>query len=384
MTPCVVLLCTLLLAAHVRVVRTLLIGSRRAHPTAPLAIPPPRFVQHRVAPYARTRLHLSDSKDGDGSSSGGSSSSSGDDGDWLTDAAADATGPRGRSLRRGSANSDLADKSIEELVAQAAREQKEAADAEKDAERAKKRDVLKRRADKEYEAYWDRQKSSTPQNEAAMLRAYYSLRKNETLSDKVGGLRMEGGDIGGEGADGGRPAAPAATQVRAQWPLPPWPLPRAAAVTLVKSPRSPVVVSWSDPFFPLSQDAPWDYASAPVTPRELATTGLSFAALFAAAAAAKRFGTVGKVTFTRPPPPPHPRHPLTHITAPLAPHCIVHQPPLAHPLDAVPVGGHGDHPASGPPRHPQKLLPGGALSGSHPPRPLACFLYNNGAPHRNT
>ena len=319
MTPCVVLLCTLLLAAHVRVVRTLLIGSRRAHPTAPLAIPPPRFVQHRVAPYARTRLHLSDSKDGDGSSSGGSSSSSsgdgnsGDDGDWLTDAAADATGPRGRSLRRGSANSDLADKSIEELVAQAAREQKEAADAEKDAERAKKRDVLKRRADKEYEAYWDRQKSSTPQNEAAMLRAYYSLRKNETLSDKVGGLRMEGGDIGGEGADSAMTpaalAAPAATQVRAQWPLPPWPLPRAAAVTLVKSPRSPVVFSWSDPFFPLSQDAPWDYASAPVTPRELATTGLSFAALFAAAAAAKRFGTVGKVTLS----PPR-RGPFTHTT----------------------------------------------------------------------
>ena len=238
MTPCVVLLCTLLLAAHVRVVRTLLIGSRRANPTAPLAVPPPRFVQHRVAPYARTRLHLSDSKDGDGSSS--DDGNSGDDGDWLANAAADASGPRGRSLRRGSANSDLADKSIEELVAQAAREQKEAADAEKDAERAKKRDVLKRRADKEYEAYWDRQKSSTPQNEAAMLRAYYSLRKNETLSDKVGGLRMEGGDIGGEGADGAltpaAPAAPAATQVRAQWPPPPWSLPRAAALALVSVP----------------------------------------------------------------------------------------------------------------------------------------------------
>ena len=57
-------------------------------------------------------------------------------------------------------------------------------DKEKEAEREKKKDVLKRRSDKEYEAYWQRQGKQTAggiNDEQAVLRAYYSLKKNETL-----------------------------------------------------------------------------------------------------------------------------------------------------------------------------------------------------------
>ena len=168
------------LVANFGLILALMVGSQQRRGATGIrttSAAPPRHVRHHVAPYVRTLLRLSDSSSNDGDGSEGESN----DSDWLADAAADATGKRGRSLRRGTAattnNSNLAEQSIEELVAQAAREQREAADAEKDAERAKKREVLKRRADKEYEAYWTRQKSTSPQSEAATLRAYYSLRK---------------------------------------------------------------------------------------------------------------------------------------------------------------------------------------------------------------
>ena len=98
--------------------------------------------------------------------------------DWL----------EGASVGRGSGRSlkkPIEQQSIEELVEQAAREQREESEAEKEAATEKKREVLKRRSDKEYEAYWQRQNKPPPGSEKAMLRAYYSLQKNESLSDKV-------------------------------------------------------------------------------------------------------------------------------------------------------------------------------------------------------
>ena len=105
------------------------------------------------------------------------------DDDWL-DGASVGKGGRGRSLKK-----PIEEQTIEELVEQAAREQQEQSDAEKEAAVEKKRDVLKRRSDKEYEAYWQRQTQPPPGGEKALMRAYYSLQKNESLSDKVSNTR---------------------------------------------------------------------------------------------------------------------------------------------------------------------------------------------------
>lgn len=76
------------------------------------------------------------------------------------------------------------------LMAQAERELKEKKDKEAFDAQVKKKLISKKRSDREYEEYWEKQKKGGGKeeqvNDAAVYRAYYSLRKNETLNQKIG------------------------------------------------------------------------------------------------------------------------------------------------------------------------------------------------------
>mmetsp|Transcript_14753 Transcript_14753/g.14169 ORF Transcript_14753/g.14169 Transcript_14753/m.14169 type:complete len:182 (+) Transcript_14753:112-657(+) len=80
------------------------------------------------------------------------------------------------------------------LMAQAEKEMKEKKDKEAFDANLKKKLITKKRSDREYEEYWDKQKKGGGKeeqvNDAAVYRAYYSLKKNETLTQKLGGDRV--------------------------------------------------------------------------------------------------------------------------------------------------------------------------------------------------
>jgi hypothetical protein len=68
------------------------------------------------------------------------------------------------------------EESIEDLVRRAKQDMDDKKDAENAADIAKKKDVLKKRADKQYEAYWQKQKelSESSSYQQALMNAYYS------------------------------------------------------------------------------------------------------------------------------------------------------------------------------------------------------------------
>ena len=71
---------------------------------------------------------------------------------------------------------DEEEETIEDLVRRAKQDMDDKKDAENAADIAKKKDVLKKRADKQYEAYWQKQKelSESSSYQQALMNAYYS------------------------------------------------------------------------------------------------------------------------------------------------------------------------------------------------------------------
>ena len=81
---------------------------------------------------------------------------------------------------------------LEKMIEDAKREQDLQNDIKKAEERARKRAIIKKKADKKYEAYWEREKkkgpnSSTSSRDRTLLANYYGLNKNQMLGDKVTG-----------------------------------------------------------------------------------------------------------------------------------------------------------------------------------------------------
>jgi len=75
---------------------------------------------------------------------------------------------------------------LERMIEESEREQRLEMEIKKAEERAKKKKVMRKKADKEYEAYWERQKQKgLISNDKALYSSYYGLRRNETLEGKV-------------------------------------------------------------------------------------------------------------------------------------------------------------------------------------------------------
>ena len=77
-------------------------------------------------------------------------------------------------------------RSLEELILEASAEKTEADRAARLREEQRQRAQLKRKADREYDAYWERQAAvGGASKDQATYRSYYSLRRNQTLANKL-------------------------------------------------------------------------------------------------------------------------------------------------------------------------------------------------------
>jgi hypothetical protein len=176
------------------------------------------------------------------------------------------------------------------LMAQAEREMKEKKDKEAFDANLKKKLITKKRSDREYEEYWDKQKKGGGKeeqvNDAAVYRAYYSLKKNETLTQKLGGDGIVGGEIS---EDNGSKNATEEMSARKK---------RALGIYdtgLPSNKNDDTVRKITKP------EDTWDYSIKPVSGNEVSTTGITFAALFTSVFIAKKISNDKKfLSFSSP------------------------------------------------------------------------------------
>jgi hypothetical protein len=89
---------------------------------------------------------------------------------------------------------DDLDDTLERMIAKSKRDEDLERELLKEEERQKKRIVLKKKSDKEYEAYWERQKAKGAMSkDKSLYSSYYGLKKDQTLDSKLKNLNT-GGD----------------------------------------------------------------------------------------------------------------------------------------------------------------------------------------------